>query len=189
MTLQNLKKILDRYEEQLGVTPQANQLELLKGLPFYDWPVISHSVANQITTFNTVIGLPQKNGQSYPLFDYEKLLFDALRKHRHVWIKKATGLGITELMLRYMAWLCLKDDILKGSQMCIVTGPRIDMAVGLIGRMKGLFTDVGLASAPAAGGSFTFDTKENVIIQQIYQPNELVERLTQEELQIRERIN
>ena len=80
MTLQNLKKILDRYEEQLGVTPQANQLELLKCLPFYDWPVISHSVANQITTFNTVIGLPQKNIQSYPLFDYEKLLFDACKK-------------------------------------------------------------------------------------------------------------
>jgi hypothetical protein len=65
-----------------------------------------------------------------PLFDYEKLVFDTLEKHKHVWIKKATGLGI-EVMLRYMAWLCLKDDRLRGSHMCIVTGPRIDMAVGL----------------------------------------------------------
>jgi hypothetical protein len=29
-----------------------------------------------------------------------------------------------------MAWLCLKDDVLSGSQMCIVTGPRIDLAIG-----------------------------------------------------------
>jgi hypothetical protein len=38
-----------------------------------------------------------------------------------------------------MAWLCLKDDRLKGSQMCIVTGPRIDLAIALIERLKKLF--------------------------------------------------
>ena len=54
-------------------------------------------------------------------------------------IKKATGLGITEFMLRYMAWLCMKNDSLKGSQMCIVTGPRIELAIGLIARLKSLF--------------------------------------------------
>jgi len=37
-------------------------------------------------------------------------------------MKKATGLGISEFMLRFMAWLCLKDNALAGSQMCIVTG-------------------------------------------------------------------
>jgi hypothetical protein len=42
-------------------------------------------------------------------------------------------------MLRFMAWLCLKDDPLAGSQMCVVTGPRIELAIGLIDRMKGLF--------------------------------------------------
>lgn len=43
-----------------------------------------------------------------------------------------------------MAWLCLKDNALSGSQMCIVTGPRIDLAIALIDRMKKLFV-------PAAG--------------------------------------
>jgi hypothetical protein len=38
-----------------------------------------------------------------------------------------------------MAWLCLKDNTLAGSQMCIVTGPRIDLAIALIDRMKKLF--------------------------------------------------
>lgn len=53
-----------------------------------------------------------------------------------LWIKKATGLGITEFMLRYMAWPCLRNKNLEGTQMCIVTDPRIDLAITLIDRMK-----------------------------------------------------
>lgn len=131
MTLQNLSKILDKYESQLGST-SANQFELLKGLKFYNF---QHPP--DTNSFNHVIGLPHKNGQAYPLFDYEQMLFDALQRHKHVWIKKATGLGVTEFMLRYMVWLCLKDDRLKGHQMCVVTGPRIELAISLMDRMKG----------------------------------------------------
>jgi late competence protein required for DNA uptake (superfamily II DNA/RNA helicase) len=57
-------------------------------------------------------------------------------------------------MLRFMAWLCLKDNALAGSQMCIVTGPRIELAIALIQRMKALFRGKALV---------TFDTKETVI--------------------------
>ena len=42
-------------------------------------------------------------------------------------------------MLRYMAWLCFSRNIPRNSQMCIVTGPRIELAITLIDRMKGLF--------------------------------------------------
>src|SRR5215204_5407935 len=42
-------------------------------------------------------------------------------KLKHLWIKKATGLGVTEFMLRLMAWLCLRNDDYKNSQMVIVT--------------------------------------------------------------------
>lgn len=105
-------------------------------------------------TFNHAIGLPQKNGQPFPLFDYEQLLYDELQSHKHLWIKKATGLGVTEFMLRYMAWLCLRSDELRGSQMCIITGPREDLAIGLIDRMKGLFMERNLSR---------FDSKETVI--------------------------
>jgi late competence protein required for DNA uptake (superfamily II DNA/RNA helicase) len=58
-------------------------------------------------------------------------------------------------MLRFMAWLCLKDNVLAGSQMCIVTGPRIDLAIALIDRMKRLFGGKNMGA--------TFDTKETVI--------------------------
>ena len=73
--------------------------------------------------------------------------------NKHIWIKKATGLGVTEFMLRYMAWLCLNDAHLVGKQMCIVTGPRIELAITLINRMKRLFERFKLS----------FDTKETVI--------------------------
>jgi hypothetical protein len=153
MTLHNLSKILDRYDgSKFTETMNLQQLvtQEFRGLPFYNF-----QNTEDTNTFNQVLGMPQKNGQDFPLFDYEQLVFDTLQKHKYVWIKKATGLGITEFMLRYMAWLCLKDDNLKGSQMCIVTGPRLDLAVALITRLKLLFTEKRL---------ITFDTKENVIV-------------------------
>ena len=135
MTLQNLSKILDKYDQKHG-SSRLGQFELLNGLPFYNWD--NHQ---DTRTLNHIIGLPQKNGQYYPLFNYEQMLFDTLQNHKHVWIKKATGLGVTEFMLRYMAWLCFSRYIPRNSQMCIVTGPRIELAITLIDRMKRLFIE------------------------------------------------
>ena len=61
MTLQNLSKVLDKYESQLGST-SLEQFELLKGLPFYDWQHKAGSGQNhaQAISFNHAIGLPQK---------------------------------------------------------------------------------------------------------------------------------
>jgi hypothetical protein len=75
-------------------------------------------------------------------------------KEKHLWILKGTGLGITEFMLRFMAWLCLRDDDYRNAQMVIVTGPNQELAIKLIKRMKGLFIDkLGI----------TFDSKETVL--------------------------
>ena len=48
-----------------------------------------------------------------PFYNYERIIFDYLEGkqqkgdnnsiEKHLWTKKATGLGITEFMLRYMA--------------------------------------------------------------------------------------
>lgn len=75
------------------------------------------------------------------MFDYEQEIYKALQESPYLWIKKATGLGITEFMLRLIAWLCLFDNEWRGKQICIVTGPRIDLAITLIKRLKGLFPD------------------------------------------------
>ena len=62
-------------------------------------------------------------------------------KEKHLWILKSTGLGVSEFFLRFMAWLCVRNDDCKGSQMVIVTGPNQELAIKLIKRMKGLFAD------------------------------------------------
>jgi hypothetical protein len=44
-------------------------------------------------------------------------------------------------MLRFMAWLCLRNDDYKNSQMVIVTGHNQNIAIKLIKRMNELFGD------------------------------------------------
>jgi hypothetical protein len=162
MIFQRTHKIAELIRQQQLESTSLQQLELLKGLPFYDWSdahQFKQSInSNTSSTFNHAIGLPEKNGVAFSLFDYEQLLYNTLQQHKHIWIKKATGLGITEFMLRYMAWLCLRnfDQDARNSQMCIVTGPRIELAITLIDRMKRLFQNMAQKNA-------TFDTKETVI--------------------------
>jgi hypothetical protein len=65
-------------------------------------------------------------------------------KEKHLWVKKATGLGVTEFFLRLMARLCHRNNDYRNSQMVIVTGPNQDITIKLIMRMKGLFTNHGI---------------------------------------------
>lgn len=116
--------------------------------------------------FNHLVGLPTKENVEKPIFDYQKLIYDSLLlpdfsnslkhdfKHKHLWIKKSTGLGVTEFFLRLMAWFSLRDNSYRNSQMCIVTGPNIDIAIKLIKRLKIIFeTKLGI----------TFANKETVL--------------------------
>jgi hypothetical protein len=110
---------------------QCRLFERLQNKPFWIWDRNQHKQedvrTNGYCCFNHIIGLRSKDTVDKPLYDYEKIIFDSLATHhgnsnsKHLWINKATGLGISEFMLRFMAWLCLKDNTLSGSQMCIVT--------------------------------------------------------------------
>jgi hypothetical protein len=154
MTFKDLKKrvSLETAEQQ------SRLFERLQNKPFWIWDQLQHKLQDILTNgdccFNHIVSLPQKDNIYKPLYDYEKIIFESLvtqdgntgSYNKHLWIKKATGLGISEFMLRFMAWLCLKDNALSGSQMCIVTGPRIDLAIALIDRMKRLFTGKGLVA-------------------------------------------
>jgi hypothetical protein len=66
---------------------------------------------------------------------------DGSFKDKYLWVKKSTGLGVTECMLRIMAWLCTVSEtqVARNCQMCIVTGPNIDTAIKLITRLKNIF--------------------------------------------------
>jgi hypothetical protein len=161
VTFKDLKK---RVTLETAQQQQSRLFELLQNKPFWIWNIVEHKQEDAKTNgdccFNHIIGLPQKEETDKPLYDYQQIIFESLvaqNGNRHLWIKKATGLGISEFMLRFMAWLCLKDNSLSGSQMCIVTGPRIDLAIALIDRMKKLF------SSSKGGLATVFDTKETVI--------------------------
>jgi hypothetical protein len=56
-------------------------------------------------------------------------------------------------MLRFMTWLCSKDDIYRNLQIVIVTGPNQELTIKLIKRVKALFTDLGIM----------FESKESVL--------------------------
>jgi hypothetical protein len=167
MTFKDLKKRINNNPQQ----QQTQSFDKLQNKPFWIWDIEDHKQEDVRTKgeccFNHIIGLPTKEGLEKPIFDYQGLLYQALLsqdfcnplnhdfKDKHLWIKKATGLGITEFFLRFMTWLCLsnKDDY-RNSQMCIVTGPNIDIAIKLIKRMKSLFElKMGL----------TFPSKETVL--------------------------
>lgn len=69
-------------------------------------------------------------------------MYDALQQYRRIWLKKSRGLGVTEFMLRYMAWLCLRNNDYYGAQMAIVVGPKMGLGVKLVERMKKLLANV-----------------------------------------------
>jgi hypothetical protein len=88
-------------------------------------------------------------------FDYEKELTNILAHNKKLWVKKATGLGITEWTIRWIAWNCLKDDHWKDTQVdvtgVIITGANQDLTNKVVGRIKSLF-------------NHEFKTKESVVI-------------------------
>jgi hypothetical protein len=133
LTFKDLKKrvILETTLEQ-----QSKTLERLRNKPFWIWNIEEHKIEDARTKgnccFNHIIGLPTKGKIEKPVFDYEKILYDSLLdnnhsnilnhsfKQKHLWVKKSTGLGVTEFFLRLMAWLCLRNDDYKNSQMCVL---------------------------------------------------------------------
>jgi late competence protein required for DNA uptake (superfamily II DNA/RNA helicase) len=78
-----------------------------------------------------------------------------VQKKKHIWVKKSTGLGITELFLRYIAYICTRDNRLRGKRICILTGPRIDLAITLMDRLKAIITEK---------SGIVFNTKETLMI-------------------------
>jgi hypothetical protein len=104
LTFKDLKK-----KVSLEVTQQQSRLfERLQNKQFWIWDIDKHKQEDVRTDgqccFNHIIGLPQRDGRDKPLYDYEQLIFDSLvaqKSNKHLWIKKATGLGISEFMLMY----------------------------------------------------------------------------------------
>jgi hypothetical protein len=167
LTFKDLRSQLSKLQQS---PENSKAFDILRDKPFWIWDHEQHKLEDIKTNgnccFNHIVGLPVKDKTEYPMFDYEQILYDALLnpdsnnplkqdfKDKHLWVKKATGLGITEFMFRLMAWLCTNDANFWNSQMCIVTGPNIEIATKLIKRLKGIFE-------PKL--NLTFSNKETVL--------------------------
>lgn len=89
--------------------------------------------------FNHIIGLPEKNNKTYPIFDYELDVIDKIENNRNIWIKKASGIGATELILRYLTWKILVNNDLDNKNIFIVSGTHFIHAHDVKVRMENLF--------------------------------------------------
>jgi hypothetical protein len=113
-----------------------NLLDIFRNKPFY-FETEDHNGID--CCFNHTIGLPLKNNKEYPLFDYEKTIFDAIEQNQHVWIKKSRGIGATELILRYLAWKALSSNVLNNKSIFLVSGTREEFANSIKVRLERLF--------------------------------------------------
>ncbi len=108
----------------------SDSISQLLGKPFWIWDKEEHlrlaEETNEHCCFNHIVGLPVKDKIEHPIYDYEKILYDSLLtitinhpnnfKDKHLWVKKATGLGVTEFMLRLMAGCAQKTIPAAGGQ-------------------------------------------------------------------------
>ena len=97
--------------------------------------------------FNEKIGMPlnTKTGLPTKIYQYEDDLIEDYLKYRMVWVKKATGLGITEITNRFIAWLCTRDNEFSDNEIdvsvVIFTGASTKLAIRIIDRIKDLFKE------------------------------------------------
>ena len=83
-----------------------------------------------------------KNGKALPIFDYELELLQTLREKKMVAVLKSTGLGISEIMLRIICYFAETEPLWQNSQVCIITAPRLDLAITLIDRLARWYSDI-----------------------------------------------
>lgn len=130
-------------EEDKLYSDTLQRLAEIQGKPFWIEDPIKHEHQYYFTgyqcCFNHIIGLPIKDEQWKPIFDYEIEIVKYLEHYKHIWLKKARGLGVTELLLRYMGWLALSSDTYQNTRFVVVTGPKVKIAWDLIIRLKHLF--------------------------------------------------
>jgi hypothetical protein len=146
VTFKDLQKIV---QSQSSGSDNIRNLHNIQDKPFWIFDKEEHKQEHIRTggqcCFWHGIGCPQKDGKDMPVLPYQKILYEALQNHKHIWILKSRGIGCSEFLLRYITWCCLsgKSYTKYDSKVSFIVGPRIDLAEDLIARFKGLFDDLG----------------------------------------------
>ena len=114
------------HETVNTLVTDPNQLDIFKGKTFLE--------------FNDIIGLPVKNGKDYRIYDYKLDIIDKIESNRNIWIKKSRGIGITELIIRYLSYKIVSSNELDYKKIIIVSGTMLKHANDVKERMQSLFT-------------------------------------------------
>jgi len=151
--LVDLQKFVSEQEEYNNTTSKAveelktrltyKKLSNKYNKPFYiTWNTRNHEEKFKSSKGNCcwvdVIGRPQSEGKDRPLLLYQRLLYNTLQEYKQIWIKKSRGIGVTTFFLYWITYCCL-TKWKPGDRVCVVVGPRIDLAEDFISRFKGLF--------------------------------------------------
>lgn len=151
-----IKRAFEARAKRLGIATttlasdvqNSSSFKQFHSCKFWIWDQTEHKREFELTKgrccFNHLIGLPQKNDVAKPLFSYQKEIVDALDSpyHKLVAIAKARSIGASELCLRYMLWLCVRDNAMRNKNMAIVTGIREELSLELLRRFKNLMPNI-----------------------------------------------
>jgi hypothetical protein len=113
-----------------------NGLDLFRDKPFVcEYGKLKPS--SEYCCFNHIIGLPISSNSSSPSpiwqwqYDY---IIKNLVEHKYNWVLKATGIGLSEIVLRWILYKSLVNDKWVGGIVPIFTGVNYDLARRLIDR-------------------------------------------------------
>jgi Terminase large subunit, T4likevirus-type, N-terminal len=126
------------YNSSNPLLSENKDLDIFLGKPFWCGNIASN---NTSCCFNHIIGLPEKNDKTYPIFDYELDVIKAIESNRNIWIKKSAGIGATTILLRYLVWkILVNNDDLEYKNIFIVSGTHFRHANEVKIKMEQLFT-------------------------------------------------
>jgi hypothetical protein len=57
-------------------------------------------------------------------------LYEALQNHKHIWIKKSRGIGLSTFLLRYIGYCCVSNIWSQNARVCLVTVNVTGVAIG-----------------------------------------------------------
>ena len=134
------------YKSSPGISDPSsdpNQLDIFLNKPFWIWDHKEHDIKFKETDGKCchvdILGRPQKDGKDYPIFDFQKAIFDALENNDSIWILKARGIGLSSFMIYYLTWKILSSSELDNESIFIISGTREEHANYLKERTAKLF--------------------------------------------------
>jgi hypothetical protein len=125
------------------LSDHAKELDIFLNKPFWIWDELTHKVefikTNGKCCHVDILGRPQKDSVDFPIFDYQKLIYDSIEDNMNVWILKARGIGLTTFIIYYLTWKILSSSQLDHESIFIISGTRESHANYIKERMAKVF--------------------------------------------------